>query len=118
MHHFENVGLYDGLFVMQDVESKTLWNHITGQALYGPHVGRGGLIDEVDGRTVLVFVDPGTFTPAALFVDAANVTLEDGEIHLDTGGVVRPGVCSTMPAVPEWTPGAPSSSSAAGMALP
>ena len=40
MHHFENVGLYDGLFVMQDVESKTLWNHITGQALYGPHVGR------------------------------------------------------------------------------
>ena len=40
MHHFENVGLYDGLFVMQDVESKTLWNHITGEALYGPYVGR------------------------------------------------------------------------------
>ena len=36
---FETVGLYDGLFVMQDVESKTLWNHITGDALYGPHVG-------------------------------------------------------------------------------
>ena len=35
-----NVGLYDGLFVMQDEESKTLWNHITGEALYGPHVGR------------------------------------------------------------------------------
>ena len=40
VHHFENVGIYDGLFVMQDVESKTLWNHITGEALYGPHVGR------------------------------------------------------------------------------
>ena len=196
MHHFENVGLYDGLFVMQDVESKTLWNHITGQALYGPHVGRslgplgnmlqlsveqalvidegtqvaisgqpysvagqrfgdvgpvlgarmveryapdnadanlspmftrtlgtedsrlprmtmglgivtgetgrfypmdvirerGALIDDVDGRTVLVFVDPVTFTPAALFVDAASATLEDREIHLDTGGVVRRGV--------------------------
>ena len=39
MHHFENVGLYDGLFVMQDKESKTLWNHISGEALYGPHVG-------------------------------------------------------------------------------
>ena len=35
-----NVGLYDGLFVMQDEQSKTLWNHITGEAMYGPHVGR------------------------------------------------------------------------------
>lgn len=40
MLHFDNVGLYDGLFVMQDRESKTLWNHITGEAMYGPHVGR------------------------------------------------------------------------------
>jgi hypothetical protein len=40
MHHFNNVGLYDALFVMQDTESKTLWNHITGEALYGPLVGR------------------------------------------------------------------------------
>lgn len=40
MLHFDNVGLYDGLFVMQDHESKTLWNHISGEALYGPHVGR------------------------------------------------------------------------------
>src|SRR5262249_1353488 len=40
MHHFDNVGLYDALFVMQDRESKTLWNHITGEAEYGPLVGR------------------------------------------------------------------------------
>jgi hypothetical protein len=40
MLHMNNVGLYDGLFVMQDEESKTLWNHITGEAMYGPHVGR------------------------------------------------------------------------------
>ena len=40
MLHFDNVGLYDGLFVMQDQGSKTLWNHISGEALYGPHVGR------------------------------------------------------------------------------
>ena len=38
-HTFVNVGVYDGLSVMQDQESKTLWNHITGEALYGPHVG-------------------------------------------------------------------------------
>jgi hypothetical protein len=39
MHHFNNVGLYDALFVMQDTETKTLWRHIDGQALYGPMVG-------------------------------------------------------------------------------
>ena len=39
MLHFDNVGLYNGLFVMQDQESKTLWNHISGEAMYGPHVG-------------------------------------------------------------------------------
>jgi len=40
MHHFTNAGLYDALFVMQDTETKTLWNHITGEALYGDLVGR------------------------------------------------------------------------------
>jgi hypothetical protein len=40
LHHFSNAGLYDGLFVMQDAETKTLWNHITGEALYGLLVGR------------------------------------------------------------------------------
>ena len=40
MPRFDIVGVYDGLFVMQDRDSKTLWNHITGDALYGPHVGR------------------------------------------------------------------------------
>ena len=184
MPRFKVVGLYDGLFVMQDVDSKTLWNHITGEALYGPGVGsaletastmlqmrvdqalvmdsamqvaisgrprsadgagqnrwapdnpdarlmpmftetlgtedarlprmsmglgivtdatvrfypmefiedRGALIDDVDGRTVVVFVDPVTFTPAALYVDASSATLEDREIHLDTGRVVRSGL--------------------------
>ena len=197
MHHFENVGLYDGLFVLQDVESKTLWNHITGEALYGPHVGRslgplgnmlqlsveralsvdrstqvaisgrqysvggqsfgaagtgpagpdmvaryapnnpdarllpaftetlgaedtrlermtmglgivtadtglfypmalieeqGALVDEIDGRQILVFVDPTTFTPAALYVDATTATLEERDIRLDTGDVVRRGI--------------------------
>jgi hypothetical protein len=40
MANFENVGLYDALFVMQDSETKTLWNHVTGEAMYGPMVGR------------------------------------------------------------------------------
>lgn len=217
MHHFNNVGLYDALFVMQDTESKTLWNHITGEALYGPLVGRtlgptanvlqttvrqalavdaaltiaisdrayfaggrsfgtatgfggggrgappgrgagggaarGGaapgpgpgapgpnpdatlsemfiatlgkedtrrprmdmglgvwtsgtrryypmelirqrgeaLIDEIGGRKVLVYVDPETFAPAALFVNSATARLQDKEVRLDAGQVVRSG---------------------------
>ena len=178
MLHFENVGLYNGLFVMQDVESRTLWNHISGEAMYGPHVGRtlgpignmmqinvdealeydadmqvaisdrpfggmgqnflsenaqlmpmfietlgeeddrrprmdmglgiwtgqtrryypmdvirqaGAIIDELDGREILVFIDSSSSTPTALFVDADSATVEGREIRLDTGEVVRAG---------------------------
>ena len=187
-HRFETVGLYDGLFVMQDTESRTLWNHITGDAMYGPHVGEslgpvgnmlqmsaeqalaidpnielavstrpynkgnrpeadaggryrpsnksaelssmfietlgdedarlprmtmglgvvserlvrfypmdlieenGAFVDDFDGDMVLIFADPTTFTPAALFVDASGAVLGEREVRLDTGGVVRMGV--------------------------
>ena len=187
-HHFEAVGVYDALFVLQDVESKTLWNHITGEALYGPHVGhslgpmgnvlqmtveqalamapeidvaisdrpylsgpsddagrngelapenkdaqlrpslvetlateddrlprmpmglgvvtdstvrfypmdlieeRGALLDTVDGRGVLVFMDPATYTPAAFFTNASTASLQDRDIHLEGGRVVKLGV--------------------------
>jgi len=210
--HLDNVGLYDALFVMQDVETKTLWNHITGEALYGPHVGRtlgpvgnllqinveqalamnpateiaisdrvyfaggkrlgtatglgpgagsdaarsmpppreprrtegqprinadaelldqfvptlgnedlrrprmdvglgvwsgslrryypmdsirerdGAFFDEFDGRNLLVFIDPVTFTPTALFVDAAHARVEAKEVRFDDGSVFRSGV--------------------------
>ncbi len=206
--NFDNVGLYDGLFVMQDSETKTLWNHITGEAMYGPMVGRtlgppgnvlqmtvkqaltmdpntrvaisdrayfvngrqlgtapgldavvgrnggarggasGGrrspvpdpnaqlnenflgtlgkedtrrprmetglgiwtnstrryyplerirergsaFIDRFDGRKVLVYIDPETFVPAALFVNASGARLEKGDVHLDSGQIVRAGV--------------------------
>lgn len=38
-HHFVNSGLYDALFIMEDEETKTLWNHVTGEGLYGKHAG-------------------------------------------------------------------------------
>ena len=34
-YNFINSGLYDGLFVLQDTETETLWNHMTGEAVYG-----------------------------------------------------------------------------------
>jgi hypothetical protein len=194
MHHFNNVGLYDALFVMQDTESKTLWRHIDGQALYGEMVGHslgpvanllqmnvqqalasdpqtrvaisgrpysaggkqfgsgagipggGGrgapaenaqmmdmflqtlgkedtrrprmelglgiwttkthryypvsvirdhgraFIDRIDGKSTLIYIDPESNNPAALFVSAKTAKLEGGEIRLDNGSVLRSGV--------------------------
>ena len=40
LHHFQARGLYDGLFLMRDSESGTYWNHITGEAVYGPMAGK------------------------------------------------------------------------------
>lgn len=203
LHHFNNVGLYDALFVMQDAETKTLWNHITAEAMYGPLVGhtlgpasnllqmnvrqaldadpatqvaisdrvyfaggrqlgtasgfgpnRGGgpgnaggprtipnpnsqlsdmfiatlgkedtrrprmdlglgvwtsttrryyaverirergaaFVDQLEGRKVLIYIDPDTSTPAALFVDSNTAKLQGNEIHLDNGVVIRSGL--------------------------
>ena len=39
VHWFAEHGLYDGLFLMRDEESGTYWNHMTGEAVYGPKVG-------------------------------------------------------------------------------
>lgn len=196
-HNFSVVGLYNALFVMQDAETKTLWNHITGEAVYGPLVGRtlgpirnllqmnvkqalemdakteiaisdrmyfaggrqfgtasglgpGGetgprgspnpnatlndrfvatiakedlrrprmelglgvwtgttrryypverirehgraFIDRLDGRKVLIYIDSETNNPAAMFVSAARAKMQDKEILLDNGAVVRSGV--------------------------
>lgn len=35
VHHFESRGLYDGLSVLWDEETETLWNHLTGDAMTG-----------------------------------------------------------------------------------
>lgn len=38
-HHFESRGLYDGVSVLWDEETGSLWHHITGEALAGPLKG-------------------------------------------------------------------------------
>ena len=38
-YHFDYGGLYDGLFVMTDQETGSLWNHVTGEAMHGPLTG-------------------------------------------------------------------------------
>lgn len=39
VHLFSEHGLYDGLFLMRDEQSGTFWDHMTGEAVYGPLVG-------------------------------------------------------------------------------
>ena len=40
VHHFEELGLYDGLVLLGDKETKSYWHHITGESLYGPLAGK------------------------------------------------------------------------------
>lgn len=47
--------------------------------------------DVIDNRRVLIFVDPETSTPNALFVDAASARIEGKEVRLDGGRAVRSG---------------------------
>jgi hypothetical protein len=49
-------------------------------------------IDTFDGKTVLIYVDPESNVPAALFVDATTAKRQDQEIQLDGGARVRAGV--------------------------
>ena len=173
--HFDLAGVYDGLFVMKDAESGSLWNHVSGEAMHGPMAGRRlpisnlrqtdvaralavhpelpvalsdrflqnqwdpaavdvsipesfvptlgdedprrarmdiglgvwtdttrryypmqlvrerdhALVDIVDGRPLLVYIEPETATLAALFVEGSEVTWQGDEVHLETGEVVR-----------------------------
>jgi hypothetical protein len=39
-HHFAVGGVYDGLFLLIDDETRTYWNHVTGEAVHGRLSGR------------------------------------------------------------------------------
>ncbi len=40
VRRFYEKGLYNGLFLMYDDESGSWWNHMTGEAVYGPEAGK------------------------------------------------------------------------------
>ena len=75
VHWFAEQGLYDGLFLMKDDESETYWDHMTGEAVYGPHVGTtlqvdAGLVQTTAGQVLRTAPD-------------ALVTLSDQAIRTD-----------------------------------
>lgn len=49
-------------------------------------------VDVIDKRKVLIYIDPETFTPAALFVDSDAARLQGKDIRLDGGISLRSGV--------------------------
>ena len=173
-YRFVVSGLYDGMFVMKDDQTATLWHHVTGQGIYGEQAGiqlplsnllqmnaeqavkmdantriaiserpfsldgrksrysgseaklrpmfietlgedderrarmdmglgvwsegaqryypietlreRGNyVLDEFDGQKTLIYLDPVTSTPRAIFVEATDVSFQDNAIVLDGG---------------------------------
>lgn len=63
LHHFEARGLYEGVTILWDRESKTIWHHITGEGLHGSLAGRRlAPIENVQQSTVAAAleVDPAT----------------------------------------------------------
>jgi hypothetical protein len=49
-------------------------------------------IDRIDGRSALIYIDPETNSPAAMFVNASRAKFEGNDVHLDNGGLVRSGI--------------------------
>lgn len=90
LHHFSNAGLYDGLFTLYDAESQTLWNHVTGEAEYGPLVGRSlgppgnelqtsvGQALEMDSTMEIAISDRVYFAGAKQFGTAGAVSAVGG----------------------------------------
>lgn len=62
MDLFSEKGLYDGLFLLSDERTGTYWNHLTGEALYGPRAGERLEQENVLHTTVtqVLAEDPGT----------------------------------------------------------
>ena len=49
---FSEHGLYDGLFLRRDEETGTFWDHMTGDAVYGPDVGQSLEVQNLRQTTV------------------------------------------------------------------
>ena len=52
VHHFEELGLYDGLVLLGDKETKSYLHHITGESLYGPLAGKKIPVQNIFHTTV------------------------------------------------------------------
>jgi hypothetical protein len=51
----------------------------------------GAVVDELDRRRLLVYIDPVDSTPAALYTEAVECKWQGSELHLDSGEILREG---------------------------
>lgn len=50
------------------------------------------LIDELDGQRLLIYIDPKSSTPTAIYTKATRCNWQDDTLHLDTGEIIRGGM--------------------------
>src|SRR5262249_42186680 len=60
-------------------------------------------VDDIDGRKTLIYIEPETQTPAAVFVDARSAIVSGKDISLDDGAIVRAGVLLDRGGKPQKT---------------
>jgi hypothetical protein len=56
------------------------------------HQRGDALIDKIDGRSMLVYLEPETDTPVAMFVSAKAAVMNDKDVRWDDGTIVRLGM--------------------------
>ena len=98
MHHFSAGGLYDGLILLVDDETRSYWNHVTGEAVHGPLVGERLATWNLDYTTAgaALVADP---TLSLSRSGRGLVARLMGFMHrrkIGTAGFLPPGFRSTM----------------------
>lgn len=89
IYHFESRGLYDGVSVLWDEETESLWHHVTGEALAGPMKGAVMPIFNLLQMTVKMALDAHPALDIAISdrpIRGGGVRrLVDGEMTLSQG---------------------------------
>ncbi len=85
VHRFAEHGLYNGLFLLRDEESGTFWDHLTGEAVYGPLVGSTLEVSNLMQTTVAQVLgqDPGALVALS---DRAPMQIDE---NMSLAGLLR-----------------------------
>lgn len=79
VHHFLELGLYDGMVLLGDKETKSYWHHITGESLYGPLAGKKIPVQNIFHTTVEEALEN--------FPDI-HIAISDARMRARSGGVL------------------------------
>ena len=100
---FAEKGLYDGLFLMSDSRTGTYWNHMTGEAVYGPLAGERLELENVLHTTVeqALAADPETMVAISTHPPSLqSLVIRDGAVER-TGTITQTEIGATLEQVLE-----------------